>query len=196
LASIPQQIAQIDVGIQKIRLKFERALAGRDGFIQLALLPERVAQIVVGLRVVGLECDRPAIRRNGFVQPASRAPDYAEVRVSHRIIRVDNDGFANPLQGGVMASPLKRDDTEKMQRAGVVGLRRKDAPIKRLRLRQPPRALVLHRDLQRFRNRHATRMNAPRSSATPQSRNAQRASAFTSSRSALRIEAGASTVLA
>jgi hypothetical protein len=54
-----------------------------------------------------------------------------------------------------MAAGLMSDDAEKVQRIGMVGLRREDLAIEPLRVRQSAGLVVLKCDLKRLWNRHS-----------------------------------------
>ena len=128
----------------------ERAALRGDGFVELASIPSRVAQIEVRIRKVGLEFERAATRCDGFVKPAERAAGFAEVGMSDGIIRVEDDGLTNQIHCEVMAIDLVSDETEEVQRAGMVWLRRKDPAVERLGFCQAPSLVALNRDLKRL----------------------------------------------
>ena len=114
----------------------------------------------MGLREIGLEFERTAIAGDRFVELANRAASFAEIGMSGRIFRVEDDSLPNPRHGKVRAPGLVGDDTKEVQRVGVVWLRGKDLPVKRLGIRQPPGLVARERQIESLRNRHSLNLRA------------------------------------
>jgi len=142
------------VGFRQVRFDLDCPAVFDDGFFEPALVPQCIAQIVQGLRQVRFGLEGAAARGDGFFEPACRAKDFAEIGMGHRIIRIERDGLANPFHCQVMAPGLVGDETEKVQRSGMVWLHLQDLAVERLGIRQPPCPVVLGRDLERLWYRH------------------------------------------
>ena len=68
---------------------------------------------------------------------------FTQIGMTHRMIRIQTDSLANHLYGEVMAAHLMGDDSEQVERVGMLRCHREDLPVKRLRLRQPSGLMVL-----------------------------------------------------
>ena len=74
--------------------------------------------------------------------------------MSDGIIRVVDDGLANQIHCKVVAPGLVSNQTEEVERVGMVWLHRKDLAVECLGFRKSAGLMVLNRDLKRRRNRH------------------------------------------
>ena len=59
---------------------------------------------------------------DGFIQLAEVTVSLAEVGMSSRMVRVEGDSPADQFDREVMPTDLLGDDTEMVQRVGMVGL--------------------------------------------------------------------------
>ena len=154
LASAPEGIAQIVVGFGKVRLELDRAAIGSNGFVELAALPQGVAQIGVALGKIRSGLERAPIHADRLVKMALRDQGIAETEVVLQNLRIHLDRPANALRRDVVAADLVSDETEVVQRIGMIWLRRKDLAVKRLGIRQAPALVMPKREFESLGNGH------------------------------------------
>jgi len=152
--AFPEGMTQIAKRFQIVGFELEGAAECGDGLVEIASIPERVAQVEVSIRKVGHDLDRAAARVHGFIEPADRAASFAEVGMCDGIVRIEGDGLAHQIHREAMAPGAVRDETEEVQRAGVVGLRRKDLAVQRLGFGQTSRPVMLDCQIEGLWDRH------------------------------------------
>jgi hypothetical protein len=97
----------------------------------------------MSLGIVRLDADRLAICRDGFVALALNIERNAEIGKVNRVLRMPSYGWADQVDGGVMAPHLMRNDPQKVQGVGIIGLSQQQLPVPVLGLGQSSRLVVL-----------------------------------------------------
>ena len=131
-----------------------RAILG-DRLGRETLLLKYQAQVVVRFRIGRPKRERPAETRRRGLELAQAHPDIALVVVIVGFLRPLGNGAANQIHRQCRLAGLQREDTEQMQRIGVIGLVRQDLPVKGLRLAQLARLMILDREVEGLLDRHS-----------------------------------------
>jgi hypothetical protein len=85
---------------------------------------------------------------NGVIEPAYCPIRFAQVGMRRGLFRVQGNGPADPLNGVLLPACLVRNQAERVHDIRVVRLDGEDLPVKRFRLRQAPRGVVLKSGLE------------------------------------------------
>lgn len=91
-----------------------------DGFVGQTPVAQRDTQIVMGLRIIRLEPDGVAVDGNGLARQPFVAQDVTEIVVILRTVGIDCDRSLDQFNAGIQSTALVGDDTQQMQRLGMI----------------------------------------------------------------------------
>src|SRR5262249_41510590 len=132
-------VAEIVMGFGIVGPESERTPKFTLCLVELALLPKRIAEIVVGFGMVWIESYGPAVVRLGLDHTTERLQRGANITVEIRNRAISGDRPADQIDRRLAVTGRVRDDTEKMQAVGVVGIDLEDLSVKSLGLVEPAR---------------------------------------------------------
>ena len=119
LAPAQFEVAEVDVGLEVIRIELDGLQTGFKGLVQPALDLQRHRQVVVGLGVIGLQFDDVARGGFGLYGPAEQVHDGAAVGMQRRIVVVAGDGFEDHFPGILDPALLIGDQGQHVKGFGV-----------------------------------------------------------------------------
>ena len=118
----------------KLGVDRDRVAIFSDRLLHLAPHQQKVRQIVMRLSMLRIELHCPVMGRDRFVVTPHPGQNQAEALMKIRMIRIDGDGASNQFRGILVPAGLVFDDSQEMQRIGMVRLLGKNLPVNRLRV--------------------------------------------------------------
>lgn len=118
--------------------------------VEASHLLERYREIVMCQRMLGFDGQRPANAVFGFSKSPQRSVRFTQVVQEIRVRWLGSDRFFNPFNRNFGAAGLMRDQPQEVQCIRMIRLRFEHATVNCLRIRQPPRLVVVSGDRDGF----------------------------------------------
>jgi len=138
----------------EIGLEFCRLFISGHRLVDHPAVLQRVAEVVPGDRHAGVQFDRTPQRCDGLIGLSKSPIELAAIGVQLGGIWIDGDGPRDHLQRDIVPPRPRGDHGPEMPRRRQFRLPVQDLRAEPLRLRQPPRPFVIHRQIECLPNCH------------------------------------------
>ena len=146
-------VSKIVVGVRMIGLQCQHPPEASLRLLKFPLLGKHIGEAVMRIPMAGFQVDGAPIAGRGRRQIALQKVGVSKVVVIVRRSRIVLDGSKDQWNSDLILAGLLRDDTEVMERIGVLRIDLQDLAIAGFGLRQAARLMVLQTHLQRLGDR-------------------------------------------